>query len=144
MPEKLALRIVRGHSALLLISTLTACAVTLRAAPEADYPGSATGRIEARTERRPPKSIVPDRRPADALLPGHRVLFSVPAASARRIRSTFLYEIRAIDGVVHIVGSFQDFEMGACVSISGYADGPSRTHWSPGRVKLERSTACEE
>src|SRR5688572_6375233 len=57
---------------------------------------------------------------------------------------SFHYEIRSPDGTLHIVRSDTPFKVGACVKFSGHADGPSRTHWSYGRVTLELSTACRE
>jgi len=52
------------------------------------------------------------------------------------------YELRAEDGRVLIVQTTSDFPVGACVTVSGDADGPSRTHFSFGRAKLEPSDQC--
>ena len=50
----------------------------------------------------------------------------------------YIFEVKASDGTTHIVGTQTAFSVGDCISFEGYADGPSRTHWSTGRVTVER------
>lgn len=111
---------------------------------QTDYPGSGLGTIQARTERGGgPTAFGPDGKPVVYRIPvigkntGFQVETSGPPGS-----TSFVYEIRGVDGTVHIVGSKSPFAIGSCVAFSGYADGPSRTHWSVGRVTLEPSNNC--
>ena len=71
----------------------------------------------------------------------------IPAVKADgelvRSKTRIDYELRANDGTVLIVQTTSEFPVGACVMVSGYADGPSRTHFSFGRAQLEPSDRCQ-
>jgi len=111
---------------------------------QTDYSGGAVGKIQSRTERGGgPTAFGPDGKPYVAPVPVGGVVIPVESGGLPGSRS-YIYEIRAADGTLHIVGSRATFEIGSCVAFSGYADGPSRTHWSVGRVTLERSTNCDK
>jgi hypothetical protein len=109
---------------------------------ETAFPGSGLGKVERRTEH---GGADPTAKPQTVTVPvlmGKTyvpITVGVTPASPRR----FLYEIRASDGVLHIVSDGLDFPLGACLAWSGYADGPSRTHWSMGRVQVAPSDKCE-
>jgi hypothetical protein len=60
-----------------------------------------------------------------------------------RSKARIDYELRANDGTLLIVQSTSEFAIGACVMLSGYADGPSRTHFSFGRAQLKSSDRCQ-
>jgi hypothetical protein len=94
------------------------------------YPATAVARV---TKRATEGSRDTHHSPIPAITQTGEVL---------RSRARIDYELRANDGSVLIVQTASDFPVGACVTVSGYADGPSRTHFSFGRAKLEPSDQC--
>lgn len=120
---------------------LSAC-TSVPYAHDTAYPGSAFGKIEIRsqyggTDPSVNPATVPVLVPAGKTL----VLIDLPVTPVAPIRHH--YQIRSPDGTLHIVSTELDFPVGSCVAWSGYADGPSRTHWSMGRVEVMRSDKCE-
>lgn len=123
---------------------LAACTASPPYSLVTDYPGTGLGKIEVRTESASGPAVVgPDGKPPDINVPVGKVFVSLPGVAVLKIPRHFHYQIRAKDGTLHIAATESEFEVGSCVSFSGYADGPSRTHWSRGRVKVERSNECE-
>ena len=108
---------------------------------ETDYPGGGIGIIETRAssdgggfaEYVQNVTIVPVGK-AVVLLPPREIATPTPGK--------FHYQIRAKDGTLHLLANDAAFDIGTCVTFSGYADGPSRTHWSFGRTTLVRSADC--
>ena len=123
----------------LTLSLLASCTVAPHWSRETDWPGRGVGKVESRGESLPGPAGGPQ---PDIYVPVGRVLVPVPYVSPFRTSHTFHYQIRSSDGTLHIVASETDFEVGACVEFSGFADGPSRTHWSLGRATLKRSNDC--
>lgn len=132
-------------SLLSIVFWLSACAGHLSSTT--DYPGGAAGKIQSRTARgggpifesdgRPPLTIqVPVKGAATVPVPIPQGTYSFEGRS-------FNYEILDARGTLHIVQHDTLFEVGDCVEFSGYADGPSRTHWSRPRVTMERSAKCQ-
>ncbi len=121
-----------GRLVVLLAAMQAGCTATNPALPPVtQYPGTAMGTVVARLFS--PRTSAVDAPGAgifDLLLPHW------PAQ--------FHYRIRDSAGVEHIVGAKEDFPFGACVRVEGYADGPSRTHWSYGRVTLTPSEECSK
>lgn len=99
------------------------------------YPGSGLGIVEAIRESKPAPTVTYRGAPLWGPPP-----FGLPAVESPH---HFHYQIRDKDGTLHIVGSEVRVKVGSCVAFSGYADGPSRTHWSLSRVMLERSLNCQ-
>ena len=131
--------------AFLSVLSLAACTLGPHYPRETDYPGAAAGIVEVRTESVPGPAVYgPDGRPAVAEVPvkGYPLPLRIETGALIRTPHYFHYQVRAKDGTLHILASDLPFEVGSCVAFSGYADGPSRTHWSLGRVTLERSTDC--
>ena len=62
---------------------------------------------------------------------------------AQRSKARIDYELRANDDTVLIVPTTSEFTVGACIVLSGYADGPSRAHFSFVRAQLEPSDRCQ-
>lgn len=95
------------------------------------YPATAVGRIAKRTVQGS----------------GDTRTSPIPAVTKTgeivRTTARIGYELRADDGTVLIVQTTSDFPVGACVAVSGYADGPSRTHFSFGRATLAASDQCQ-
>ena len=137
--------IIQLHIPLLIAVSLPACVVGPHYSLETNYPGTGVGIVEARSES-------PSTPVADLVEPkpdfGEK--YSAPAALGvfigrqigPRTPRTFHYQVRSSDGTLHIIGSEAEHEIGSCVAFSGFADGPSRTHWSSRRVTLEKSTNC--
>jgi hypothetical protein len=107
---------------------LLACSVpSSRRTTETEYPAKLVARVAKRTggEQHSPIPIVTE---------------SGEVIRSRAVRID--YELRANDGTLLIVQATSEFPVGACVMLSGYADGPSRTHFSFGRAQLEPSDEC--
>lgn len=105
---------------------------------QTDYPGEGTGIVESRTG---PGGDVSAR--SSTLIPVGNIFVPVPEREiVIPTPGKFRYQIRARDGTLHLVANDAAFDVGACVAFSGYADGPSRTHWSFGRTVMVKSDAC--
>lgn len=126
---------------LLVILPVSGCVAPMPYSYETKYAGNGVGKIEKRVEfPSAPIAYRQDGSPATVpvLIGKQFVEFPGPRYPGR-IR----YEIRGNDGTLHILSSDFPVEVGACVAFAGFADGPSRTHWSFGRVRLERSKNCD-
>ena len=112
-----------GAASLLLV----ACSTPRHWSTQTDYPATIVARVAKRTTglQHSPIPIVK----ADGELV--------------RSKARIDYELRANHGTVLIVQTTSEFPVGACVMLSGYADGPSRTHFSFGRAQLEPSDRCQ-
>src|SRR5438067_959127 len=100
-----------------VLTALSLSACTFSIPRETPYPGSGLGKIERGARSKPSLLLL--------------------------YEGSFHYQIRAKDGTLHILANKVEFQIGDCVAFSGYADGPSRTHWSSGRTTLVRSTDCD-
>jgi hypothetical protein len=104
---------------------LVGCSVQSHSPRETEYPATVIARVANRSSvQHSPIPIVKES--------GEVV------RSAARVD----YELRANDGTILIVQATSEFPVGACVTLFGYADGPSRTHFSFGRAQLEPSDQC--
>lgn len=112
-----------GAATLLLV----ACSVPPHSSTKTDYPATVVARVAKRTTGTQHSPI------------------PMVTASGELVRSKARidYELQANDGTVLIVQTTSDFPVGACVMLSGYADGPSRTHFSFRRAQLEPSDQCQ-
>ncbi len=130
------------YAIVLLAALLTACGGP-PLARETAYPGSGTGRVEKRTPHGGgPTVFRPDGTPGMTVyVPagGVMVPMRMPSPEAPRY---FTYEIRTRDDSLVIVQADKPLDPGACVEYSGHADGPSMSHWSLGRVTIEKSEKC--
>lgn len=128
---------------LLIVAICTGCTFGPPYSLETDWPGSGFGRIETRAVAESAPAVYgPDGKPARIPLLIGGVFVPVDSGVLYRTARRVSYQVRADDGTLHIVSSDVDIEQGACISWIGYADGPSRTHWSMGRVQVERSDKC--
>jgi hypothetical protein len=100
------------------------------------------GKVETRTESASGPQVV-DRDGNQAVLPLRFLGMKREVPIGGNIPRHYHYEVRASDGTLHLIQSEGDFAVGSCVSFSGYADGPSRTHWSRGRVTLKAAASCD-
>jgi hypothetical protein len=108
-----------------LFLPLVACSVQPHSSRETEYPATVVARVAKRTiVQHSPIPIVKESG-------------EVVRSSAR-----VDYELRASDGTILVVQATSEFPVGACVRLFGYADGPSRTHFSFGRAELEPSDRC--
>src|SRR5215510_12874994 len=122
---------------------LTACSAQPRLPAETDYPATVVGRIVKRTVAGSAPIVDPKENPTATTHTPHSPI-PVVTSSGEVIRAgpRIAYELRAKDGTLLIAQAASDFPVGACVALSGYADGPSRTHFSFGRARLEPSDQC--
>lgn len=131
---------------LVLAAALTACGGPYsRFGRETSWPGSAVGRVVASTfSPSGPAVVGPDGKPAviPIFLKGSSVPIQVPAGGSTP--EHYHYQVRANDGTLLVLQSDVALPVGACIAISGYADGPSMTHWSFGRAKVEQSAGCKD
>ena len=104
-----------------------ACSVPPRWSTQTDYPVTVAARVAKRT----------------GFLQHSPIPIMTASGELIRSKPRIDYELRANDGTVLIVQTTSEFPVGACVELSGYADGPSRTHFSFGRAKLEPSDRCQ-
>src|SRR5262245_17566707 len=104
---------------------LAGCSTPPHSLRKTDYPATIVGRVVKRTD--------PQHSPIPMVKESGEIVRSRPRVD---------YELRANDGSVLIVQAAMEFPVGACVSLSGYADGPSLTHFSFGRAELEASDQC--
>lgn len=104
---------------------LAACSLQSQRSTETEYPATVVARVAKRTGVQ--HSPIP-----------------IATGSGELVRSKARvdYELLANDGTLLIVQATSEFPVGACVTLSGYADGPSRTHFSLGRAQLEPSDQC--
>jgi hypothetical protein len=123
------------------VVVLTACAAPVPYSTETAWPGSGTGKVEARTESESGPQVV-DRDGNQATLPLRFLGINRDVPLGGRIPRHFHYQVRALDGTMHLIQSEGEFAVGSCVAFSGYADGPSRTHWSRGRVQV-KGVSCD-
>ena len=132
-----------GRGSLVMLLAISGCTLGPHYSLETDYPGTAVGVIELRRdERSRPAVLNRDGTAANIPVVVGPVVVPVSSAGLFRTPSAIRYEIRASDGTVLLVDVRDQFQVGDCVRVSGYADGPSRTHWSLGRAKLESSKDC--
>jgi hypothetical protein len=116
-------RVITGAALLLLVG----CSVPSYRSTETEYPAKLVARVTKRTGvQHSPIPIVTE---------------SGEVIRSRGVRID--YELLANDGTLLIVQATSDFPIGACVMLSGYADGPSRTHFSFGRAELKASDRCQ-
>lgn len=115
--------ILVGATSLLLV----ACSTPRHGSSQTDYPTTIVARVANRTTGLQ-HSPIPVVKPDGELV---------------RSKARIDYELRANDGTILIVQTTSEFPVGACVILSGYADGPSRTHFSFGRAQLEPSDRCQ-
>jgi hypothetical protein len=105
---------------------LVACSVPSDRFTETAYPASLVARVVKRTGvQHSPIPIVTE------------------SGEVIRSKARIDYELRTNDGTLLIVQATSEFSVGTCVALSGYADGPSRTHFSFGRAQLEPSDECQ-
>jgi len=105
-----------------------------------EYTGGAIGIIESRNGiGGGPTAYGPDGKPYVGQVPTRSGMISVPGPVAP---TYFQYEIREKNGALHLVQDDREFQVGSCVEFTGSADGPSRTHWSRGRVSMVQSDKC--
>jgi hypothetical protein len=120
----------------MILWTTTACGPWHKR--ETDYPGEGVGIIETRTGSGGGVSAS-----SITLVPVGKILVPIPAGEVSTpTPGKFHYQIRSRDGTLHILANDVAFDVGTCVAFSGYADGPSRTHWSFGRTTLIKSEDC--
>jgi hypothetical protein len=128
--------ILKSCSGLAVSSLLIACTVGPFYSTTTSYPGEGAGIIE--------KSSVVASAPLTedtriVAVPVGKGFVPIPVSgSVVRHTGRVVYEIRSADGTLHILSTPELFERGTCVAWKGFADGPSRTHWSMGRVQVER------
>lgn len=113
-----------------VVLPLAVCLLPATLFPETGFPATVVARVAKRTVE---GSADTRHSPIPVVTETGEV-----ARSSARID----YELRANDSTVLIVRTTSDFPVGACVTLSGYADGPSRTHFSFGKAKLEPSDQC--
>jgi hypothetical protein len=106
---------------------LVACSVPYYRSTETEYPAEVVARVAKRTD--------PQHSPIPIVTESGEVIRS------RGVRID--YELRTNDGTLLIVQTTSEFPVGTCVKLSGYADGPSRTHFSFRRAQLEPSDRCQ-
>lgn len=129
--------IFRSCAAALLPVALAGC--VLPYSGETPYPGSGLGKIVSRAEH----SGITVNGIEDALfmMKDKSTRFAHPL-EIEGSPTRFVYEVESTDGTLHIVSAHELFPVGSCVSWAGFADGPSRTHWSMGRVEVKPSDMC--
>jgi len=111
---------------------------------ETEYPATVVGRVAKRTVAGSVPIVDPKENPtATTYTPHSPIPMVTSSGEVIRARPRIAYELRANDGTLLIVQAASDFPVGACVVLSGYADGPSRTHFSFGRARLEPSDECD-
>src|SRR5262245_49172557 len=101
---------------------MVAC-VPLSFRTETPYPGSGAGRIV--TTSGEPGPIPAADRPKPIMVPVNGVYVPIPGEAAQIFQARrYVYEVRANDGVLHLVGSTTRFAVGDCIQWKGYSDGP--------------------
>lgn len=106
---------------------LGACSVPPNWSTQTDYPATVVARVAKRT----------------GFLQHSPIPIVTASGELVRSKARIDYELRADDGTILIAQTTSDFPVGACVMLSGHADGPSRTHFSFGRAQLEPSDRCQ-
>jgi len=122
---------------------LTACSAQHRLPAETEYPATVVGRVAKRTVAGSSPIAEKENPTAITQTPHSSIPIVTSSGEVIRVRPRIAYELRANDGTLLIVQATSDFPVGACVALSGYADGPSRTHFSFGRAALEPSDQCD-
>ena len=135
MPHKILLR----FSAALLPVVLAGC--VLPYSRETPYPGSGLGKIVSRAEY---GGITVSEIENGLFMPKGKSMSFSNAPKIEGAPARYVYEVQSADGTLHIVSTRETFPVGSCVSWTGFADGPSRTHWSMGRVEVRRSDMCSK
>jgi len=112
-----------------------ACTVAPHWSKETSWPGSGVGRIENRGDS-PSGPVGGPQKGLPLVTVFGEPVVRAPYVTPFRTPHTFHYQVRSPDGTLHVIASEAEFEVGTCIAFSGYADGPSRTHWSLGRATL--------
>jgi hypothetical protein len=132
-----------GPASVAVAITAAGCTVGPYYPMKTDYPGGGLGRIEDRAVvGSAPSFYGPDGKPARIPVLVGANPTTIDSGVLYRTAGRVVYQIRDADGALHVVSTERDFEVGSCVRWAGYADGPSRTHWSMGRVQVEKSDEC--
>lgn len=135
--SKLSRNIFRRCAAASLLLFVAGC--ILPYSRETPYPGSGLGKVVSRAQY---GGITVSGIEEALFMPTNK---SMPFRDPPKIEGSptrFRYEVQSADGTLHIVSTDDSFPVGSCVSWAGFADGPSRTHWSMGRVEVQRSDMC--
>jgi hypothetical protein len=128
----IACKVIFGELAVML---LAGCVTKMPYSYVTDYAGNGIGRIEKRVD-------VPSASAVTVPVRVGVTVFEIPGPV--RYPGRIQYQIRSSDGTLHVLSSDIPFEIGSCVAFAGFADGPSRTHWSFGRVtSIELSKNCD-
>ena len=124
-----------------LLSISVAGCLPLTGRMETPWQGSGSGRIISGGDDPPPGADSGVRIPM--VIPmGRGVLVSPGNLAPLFDAPRWVYEVRAQDGTVHLVGSTTKLAHGDCIAWKGYSDGPSMTQWSTGRVEITRIESC--
>lgn len=131
---------------LLLVASLAACGGPYsRFGRETEWPGTAVGRVVASTfSPSGPAVVGPDGKPIYVVIPIKGTGLAIQGPVGGETPEHFHYQVRANDGTLLVLQSDARIPVGACIVISGHADGPSMTHWSFGRTKVEPSWGCKD
>ncbi len=122
---------------------LVGCTVGPHYPTETAYPGSGFGKVLVVSFiESAPAFYGQDGKPFVIQIPIEGQTFQMDTALLHRTPNRVDYHIQGSDGTLHIMSSTVAFPKGACIAWTGYADGPSRTHWSFGRVRMEKSDKC--
>src|SRR5262245_46960449 len=116
--------------------TSVACTVRPHWSTETDYPANAIARVVSRSGV-PSAPVADPSTPLSVRFVGTKYgAIPIVTGGGGLVRTTpyIHYELRTNDGRTLLVQSEVDFGLGACIALSGYADGPSRTHYSLGRA----------
>jgi len=136
-----------GHLlGLLVVSSVLSCSVPPHWTTETDYPATAIARVVKRSDIPSTPLVDPQENPPSIIIVPTRsgpILIATGSHGIARSASRIDYELRTKDGTLLVVQTSTEFPVGTCVALSGYADGPSRTHFSLGRAQLSPSDACE-
>ncbi|MCE2999643.1 MAG: hypothetical protein ACK59Y_10560 [Betaproteobacteria bacterium] len=110
-----------------------------------DWPGTAVGRVVASTfSPSGPVVIGPDGKPIYIVIPIQGTGLAIQGRLGGDTPEHYHYQIQKNDGTLLVLQSEARIPTGACIVISGYADGPSMTHWSFGRTKVGPSDGCKD
>jgi hypothetical protein len=130
----------------LLLALLGACTVRPYWPTETDYPANAIARVVKRNGIASAPIVDPSTPLSISIVGTKHGAIPFVTGDGGLVRTTPYthYELLTNDGEILLVQSESEFALGTCVALSGYADGPSRTHYSLGRARLESSDGCNQ
>lgn len=138
--------LIKGAFSSLLLASLVGCTVRPYWSTETSYPANEIARVVKRNGVASAAIVDPSTPLAITIVGTKHGAIPVVTGDGGIVRTTpyIHYELRTNSGEILLVQSESVFELGTCLALSGYADGPSRTHYSLGRARLELGDGCNQ